>query len=749
MATKSVKLGDKRKSSSSDKPPKSEKPTKKARSDKETSAPAKQRIASSRKAFEAEGDLSDEDDFDGLSSEDEEDGSADLKSEDDHKHKKAKLSSGTSDGKTFERGRLCCIAAFVRLQTPASRCHTNACSGQTSRESHALQKQLAQERKAAKPLADELARTKKLWERLRRKSHVPKEERQGLVDELFTIVTGRVRDFVLKHDAVRAVQTAIKYATMAQRREIAQELKGTFAQLAESRYAKFLIGKLLGHQDDEVRDLIVPEFYGKVKKLINHPEASWILDDIYRGVATKEQKDILLREWYGTEFALFKPENGEAVTADLPKILKNEPSKRGPILKYLFGMINNLIQKQMTGFTMLHDAMLQYFLCLPPDTEEHKEFVEIIKADDNGDLLKNLAFTRSGARLVCLLLAYGGAKDRKQILKTYKDTFELMCGDRNAHAVILTAFDVIDDTVLTSKSILPEILGKSEDKEAENVFFCVNNPNARIVIRYPFEGTSKSLFPPSHWSDLGLLKEVHAIRKNTSKKDPEVRRKEIVAAMSPALLRVIASSAKDIMSTSFGCQMITEVLLSAVGDKTEALNAVAATAEGDPNQEPEENPDSLAPPRPHPARDPFAARMYKTLVSGGHYDKASGKVKAADPPLNFANTLYDVIKSHIVAWATGPGSFVPVGLLEAEDFEPRKAELVKTLKKNKKLLEKASIEETAEQKAKREALAAVDSEEGQEVDKAAARKGRKDKRKGAKKELLVGNAGAKILLEKL
>ncbi len=58
-------------------------------------------------------------------------------------------------------------------------------TGANSRESHAKQKQLALERKASKPLADDLARTKKLWETLRRKSHVPKADRQKLVDELF------------------------------------------------------------------------------------------------------------------------------------------------------------------------------------------------------------------------------------------------------------------------------------------------------------------------------------------------------------------------------------------------------------------------------------------------------------------------------------------------------------------------------------------------------------------------------------
>lgn len=63
--------------------------------------------------------------------------------------------------------------------------------------------------------------------------------------ELFEIVTGRVKDFVFKHDSVRVIQCAIKYSTMEQRRMIARELKGDFKTLAEGRYSKFLIAKLL------------------------------------------------------------------------------------------------------------------------------------------------------------------------------------------------------------------------------------------------------------------------------------------------------------------------------------------------------------------------------------------------------------------------------------------------------------------------------------------------------------------------
>ncbi|KAI0815628.1 armadillo-type protein [Xylaria sp. FL0064] len=674
-------------------------------------------------AADEDDSISDGDDFDGISDQDDE-GGAPLNGKKTQRNGNGPGRSKNGDdqaGKTFERG-------------------------QTSRESHQKQRQLAQDRKANKPLADELSRAKKLWERLRRKSHVPKEERDKLVEELFAITTGRMKDFVLKHDAVRVVQTATKYSTPERRRMIAKELQGTYALLAESRYAKFLIGKLIVEGDNEVRDLIVPEFYGRVRKMINHPEASWILDDIYRGVASKEQKAILLREWYGPETFLFKGAGEEegTPTAELSVILEKEPGKRAPIMKYLLDLTNQLIQKKMTGFTMLHDAMYQYYTNVKPGSEEAKEYMEMIKEDENGDLLKNMAFTKYGARLVCLLLAYGTAKDRKQILKTYKDTFQLMSADPHGHLVILTAYDTVDDTVLTSKSIILELLGKSEQNELTNIVTLANDPNARLTIRYLLEGASKAIFDGSHAGDLQLLEQVWEIRKTTSKKDPETRQKELVAALSPSLLAAIASSPEELIATSFGCQLVTEALLSCIGDKSEALKAVASTAGGDPDAAPEEAEEeteaiTTSPSPPHISKFPHGGRMFKTLISGGHFDKASRKVIPCDPPLQFADILYPVIKEYIMSWATGPSSFVVLNLLEAEDFS-HKSELRKTLKKHKKQLEKAATEETPEQQAAREA-----TNSNSEAEKPA----KKGKKAGPKKERPIGNMGSKLLLEKL
>lgn len=536
---------------------------------------------------------------------------------------------------------------------------------------------------------------------------------------------------------------------------IATELKGSYPQLAESRYAKFLIGKLMVEGDKEIRDMIVPEFYGKVRKLINHPEASWILDDIYRGIASPEQKAILLKEWYGPEFAIFRQKSGETKpTAELSQILEEQPSKRTPIMKYLFDLTNQLIQKKMTGFTMLHDAMLQYLLNTKPGSEEAKAYMEMIKEDENGDLLKNMAFTKSGARLVCLLLAYGGAKDRKQILKTYKDTFQLMSSDPNGHIVILAAYDLIDDTVLTSKSIISELIGKTEQDEVSNIVIAANDPNARITVRYLLEGPSKQLFDGAHGDDLKVLEEIWEIRKTTSKKDPETKRKELVTALSPPLFAAIAKSPADLMSTTFGCQLVTSALLSGVGDKTEALQAVASSAGGNPDDADEvmggsDEATAAYTPSVHISKT-NNGRIYKTLISGGIYDKATGKIIKVEPPLHFADLLYPVIKDHIISWATGPSSFTVLNLLEADDFS-HKDELKKILKKNKKALEKAATEETAEQKAARDALEAAKAAEPS-VEKGKEKEKEKPAKKGKKldpKKKTVGNVGSKLLLEKL
>nr|POE49309.1 pumilio likey domain family member 6 [Quercus suber] len=583
----------------------------------------------------------------------------------------------------------------------------------SSAEAHAKQRALVKERKAAKPNADIIGRSKKIWERLRRKSHVPKEERKELVTELFSIINGRVRDFVFKHDSVRVIQCALKYANQEQRKMIVEELKSDIRPLAESRYGKFLVAKMVVEGDQYIRDIIIPEFYGHVKRLINHPEASWIVDDIYRQIASPQQKVAMLREWYGPEFALFRGRDGVENTADLAEILQGNPEKRKPVLQHLQHMCNSMIQKKMTGFTMLHDAMLQYFLALDSASEEHKEFLETLKGDidaetegGGGDLYRNLAFTKSGSRLVCLALAYGSAKDRKIILKTFKDNIELMAFDQYAKLVLVTGLEVPDDTKLTTKGILHEVLGLNIDDETQRLDrleSLVVDLNARLTVLYPLAGSAKWLINDH---DKAVMDEVLRIRKDTSKKAPEIRRQALVEFSSAPLLELVTKRTANLIKSSFGCQFISEVLLDAAGDRTEAKYAIAQLADGDPTAD------------EHVSKNAAVGRMLKTLVLGGNFDPAIKETKLVEPRLEFAEVLLPVVKSHLIDWACSDSSFVVVALLETNDASASsKSEIQKVLVEGRSKMDVAA--------------------------KGTVKKGERKETKNK------GNAGARILLEKL
>ena len=524
---------------------------------------------------------------------------------------------------------------------------------------------------------------------------MPKQERDELIKELFGIISGRVKDFVFKHDSVRVIQCALKYATPEQRRQITTELKGSYRELAESKYAKFLIAKMVVG-DDESRDAVVEELRGSVKRLIRHPEASWILDDIYRSIASQQQKALLLREWYGPEFVVFETGKNKkttsladgSTTAELSEILARHPEKRAPIMSHLYEMTNQLVQKKTTGFTILHDALLQYFLNLKPGSPEITEFLSMLHDDEEGDLQRNLAFTKSGSRLLCLCLGHGSSKDRRGILKFFKTHIKLLASDQYGHAVLLAAYDVIDDTVMTSKTIFPELLSKDVEADAreQELLARVEHLTARIPLLYLLsEAAPKWLVTED---TAALTSEIREIRKETSKKDPEKRRLELLEHVAQPLLDLVKNQAQYLSQSSFGCQFMVETIFgcAGIGEVNGALAAIAnlATDKPEDDEKGAEMDKILA--------TPATGRMLKALVQGGRYDKATASIKPVEPPLKFHELIYAKIIANggvaeIVNWANGPNSFVVVAMLEAEDFGA-KEELMKALKKNAAKLNK-------------------------------------------------------------
>jgi tRNA-binding EMAP/Myf-like protein len=128
----------------------------------------------------------------------------------------------------------------VRSSCTRNPCHSNAQQTLVAKESHKAQRALQEQRKAAKPHSQLIASAKRVWSLARQKNISP-IERQKHVRDLLDIVTGKVKDIVLKHDASRIIQTIVRYGGQKERDQVAGELKGHYKELAQSKYSKVSI----------------------------------------------------------------------------------------------------------------------------------------------------------------------------------------------------------------------------------------------------------------------------------------------------------------------------------------------------------------------------------------------------------------------------------------------------------------------------------------------------------------------------
>lgn len=201
--------------------------------------------------------------------------------------------------------------------------HWPNCGFLGAKETHKLQKALQQERRNAKQHSDVLTAAKPLWASARRKE-IAKAERERNISALMDAVRGRVQDVVLKHDASRIIQTLVKYGSQKIRDEIATELKGRFRDLAQNKYSKFLVTKLI-RMCPSHRANIMTEFRGHVVRLLLHREASSVLADAFELYANAFERAILLHDFYGKEVSLFAPglsKAGQASEAEKDQLKK-------------------------------------------------------------------------------------------------------------------------------------------------------------------------------------------------------------------------------------------------------------------------------------------------------------------------------------------------------------------------------------------------------------------------------------------
>jgi pumilio homology domain family member 6 len=128
--------------------------------------------------------------------------------------------------------------------------------------SSAQKRQVKKERQSHRRHADTVAESKALWNKLREKSNTPKDTNE-LMEQVMTLIRGKVNAIALQHDASRVVQAAIQFGNEEQRRELLKEIcadgAAGLAELAKIQYAHFICLKFIKYcnrDPDSVKTIV-------------------------------------------------------------------------------------------------------------------------------------------------------------------------------------------------------------------------------------------------------------------------------------------------------------------------------------------------------------------------------------------------------------------------------------------------------------------------------------------------------------
>ncbi|XP_059729695.1 pumilio homolog 3 [Haemorhous mexicanus] len=401
---------------------------------------------------------------------------------------------------------------------------------------------------------DIIVKSKQIWEGMRRKK-CNKEKREKLMNDLQKLLHGKIKKLAFAHDSTRVIQCFIQYGNEKQRQETFEELKDSLIELSKSKYSRNIVKKFLMYGTKAQVAEIIKSFKGHVKKMLRHAEASAVVEYAYNDKAILEQRNMLTEELYGNTFQVYKTQ----ATPTLDKVLEAQPEKREAILDEMKQILTPMAQKEaVIKHSLVHKVFLDFFTYALQ--KQRSEMIEAIR-----EAVIYLAHTHDGARVAMHCLWHGTPKDRKVIVKTMKTYVEKIATGEFSHLVLLAAFDCIDDTKLVKQLIISEIKASLPD--------IINNKYGKKVLLYLLSPRDPAHFVPEI---ITLLQQGDG--NAYSKKNTELRRHELLEAISSPLLEYLQEHTQEIVIDKATFVLVADILRTAPGDIQPVLDAIAMLA---------------------------------------------------------------------------------------------------------------------------------------------------------------------------
>uniref|UniRef100_H3CY95 Pumilio homolog 3 n=1 Tax=Tetraodon nigroviridis TaxID=99883 RepID=H3CY95_TETNG len=405
-----------------------------------------------------------------------------------------------------------------------------------------------------KDMFDIICQAKQVWGNLRRKD-CDTESKRKLMMELHDLIRGKAKQMAFAHDSVRVLQCFLQFGSHEQRQLVFEELKDDVVNLSKSQYGRHVVKKLLMYGNKELVGAVMQSFKGHVRPMLRHAAASSVIEYAYNDKAVLAQRLMLTEELYGNTFAVCK----STVCNTIEKVIEGNPEKLNLVIDEMKQILTPMAQKeQVIKHSLVHKVFLDFFTFAPD--KQRTEMIESIR-----EAVVYMAHTHDGARVAMHCLWHGTAKDRKVIIKTMKTYMVKFATGEFGHLVLLAVFDCVDDTKLVKQAVLSEMLSSLDE--------VINNKYGKKVLLYLLSPRDPAHLLPE------IIKMLERGDGNAhSKKDTAVRRKELLDAVSPALLEYLCSNARAMVTDKATSVTVSDILASACGDLRPAMTAVAQLA---------------------------------------------------------------------------------------------------------------------------------------------------------------------------
>lgn len=388
-------------------------------------------------------------------------------------------------------------------------------------------KELKEKRKAKKltNIYEITTRAKQIGEKLRRSDCSP-EERSKSIAEMHEMLKSHYSKVVFAHDMSRIVQWLIRYSSSEIRLAVLNELKPCLVNVLQSKYAKNCMRSMLKYGSQEVKSAVISACYGNVIKLFSHTVSAPLMEAMYSTWAGDVEKLYFKQEFYGDMYKRAKDKDVKSVTDVYRTSMEMKPAT----LSAIKGNLIRILNKKLIGSALLHTILFEFLTeC---SNEDRSEIIVMLR-----DLIVELSKTKYGAKAAMICIWHGTNKDRKIIMKALKDNVKDVCISEHGHMVLLSLFDVIDDTVLLKKIILSEV--------QDNLTDIALNDHGKHVILYLVARRNSHYFPPS------IVKQLEQGDNNVSSKKPaDIREKELLEAVRDPFLESVAANANIWFSNS-------------------------------------------------------------------------------------------------------------------------------------------------------------------------------------------------------